>query len=556
MPNTKLTVGLLIHDLAGAYQEAVWQGTLSAAQAAEANVLCFSGGELKSPYGFHAQRNGIYDLVGADNVACLVILTGALGNYVTTAELLRFCERYRPLPLVSLADDRLGLPAVVVDDGGGMEAAIEHLLVVHGYRRIAFLGGPRGNADAERRYAAYINVLARYGLPVDTNLVAVGNFRADVGAEAVGAMCDRRHVKFEALVAANDAMALGALAALQARGRRVPEEIAVVGFDDIEETHFSAPPLTSVRQPLRLQAQRAVEMALALARGETPPSRVVLPTQLIVRRSCGCIWPEALRLTTSMAEKAVSPEFGGGAHSAASLSLPTLVALQGMEGATRLWKAWVAELRGEKYAFQTALWNAVATGGETSVWRVAVTELYHQGTTEAFSPERLEAVWSQAQWVIGEAAAHAQAHKRLQREQEARCLHLINEALSSVASWAELRQVWGRYWASLGIHSAHLVLHSGEQPEGRLVAAYAADALVALPDEGVMFPASCLAPSTVWPPAQRYSAVMQALFFRERPLGWALFAGEAQWGLIYENLREQLNNVLPRLLIHPDLKFA
>ena len=92
----------------------------------------------------------------------------------------------------------------------------------------------------------------------------------------------------DAIVAANDLMALGALDVLKAEGVKVPEEVSVVGFDDVDEARLAIPQLTTIRQSLLVMGREAVRMALARVRGETVPSEVTVPTQVVYRRSCGC----------------------------------------------------------------------------------------------------------------------------------------------------------------------------------------------------------------------------------------------------------------------------
>ena len=125
-------------------------------------------------------------------------------------------------------------------------------------------------------------------MPFNPDLVVSGNYLGPAGAEAVRLLLDERKVKFEAIASANDEMALGAITALQERGLRVPDDVSVVGFDDLEEAKFASPPLTTIRQPLYEQGRRATEMLLALMAGEDVPSYVTLPTELVIRQSCGC----------------------------------------------------------------------------------------------------------------------------------------------------------------------------------------------------------------------------------------------------------------------------
>jgi hypothetical protein len=273
---------MLVDWLEDDYQNVVLEGAVQAARQRGANLVCFAGGALGNPGGapsaekvasasarrFGARRNGIYDLVGPDCVDGLMILSGTLGNYAGRDELIRFCERYRPLPMCSIAVSLPGMPSVLVDNAAGMRAAVAHLIADHGLRRIAFIRGPFANEEAERRYRIYRDVLAEYGIPIDPLLVVAGDFQRASGFEAVRVLYDERSAKVDAIVAASDYMALGAMDALSTRGFSVPRDVAIVGFDDIEEARSEIPPLTTVRQPL-FGADRAAALGRSRSRPRT-----------------------------------------------------------------------------------------------------------------------------------------------------------------------------------------------------------------------------------------------------------------------------------------------
>jgi len=302
-------IGLLIDFLVETYQITVLSGVADEVREQGASLVCFVGGYLCSPEtpGFEFQRNIAYDLVGPENVDGLVMASGVLAKLIGPTAFQRFSERYRPLPMVSIALPLAGRCSVLVDNPAGLRAALTHLIEGHGYRRIAFIRGTAGNLEAEERYQVYTDVLASYGLPLDPDLVAPGDFTMSTGRSAIRLLLDERQASFDAVVAANDNMALGVVEALRDRSRRVPEDVAVVGFDDIPETRFATPPLSTVRQPLYEQGRRAAQLVLGALRGETLPEQVSLPTELVLRRSCGC--PVASRVISRESEAARQRDF-------------------------------------------------------------------------------------------------------------------------------------------------------------------------------------------------------------------------------------------------------
>lgn len=197
----------------------------------------------------------------------------------------------RSLPIVVLAG-RAGRPRVDVvaaDNRGGARDLTGHLLGVHGYRDLAFIGGPAGVFDAAERFAGFCEALKAAGLRVPEAPDAVGDFTEAGGTAAVRELLAGRARVPQAVVVANDQMAMGALGGLRACGLRVPADVALTGFDDITFARHLRPGLTSVRQPMRELGQMSVRVLLdRLANPDADRQSVVLPTEVVVRRSCGC----------------------------------------------------------------------------------------------------------------------------------------------------------------------------------------------------------------------------------------------------------------------------
>ncbi|HEX7454019.1 MAG TPA: substrate-binding domain-containing protein, partial [Polyangiaceae bacterium] len=298
------TIGFLVDWIDGAYQNQILDGVRDAARDGRVQLLCFAGGVLNSELRGGARRNATFDLVNAANVDGLILMSGTLGNQIGPSELLAYSERFGKLPRVSVAAPLPGMASVVVDNRTGLESAITHLIRSHSCREIAFVRGPEQNLDAELRYEVYRTVLAAHGIELDSRLVASGDFLTESGRRAVTELYDQRGARPEAIVTANDQMALGVLEALAERKIRVPDDVAVVGFDDIEEARFTSPPLTTVRQPLYEQGREAVRLLLSEVYGGARSEPVTLHTELIARRSCRCFGDQTSISLTGLPKRA------------------------------------------------------------------------------------------------------------------------------------------------------------------------------------------------------------------------------------------------------------
>jgi LacI family transcriptional regulator len=199
-------------------------------------------------------------------------------------------ERVRRRVPVVLLNPRIeveGCCSVAFENFSGARAAVSHLISL-GHRDIAMITGPQGNVDAEERLRGFRRALADAGLDPDAACVIPGDFREAAGYEA-GATLLARQPRPTAVFAANDGMAVGFLAAMSAAGKRVPRDIAVVGFDDIAMAAYLNPPLTTVSVDACGLGQRAVDLMMgAIESGPTGGSlRQQLPAVLVVRQSCG-----------------------------------------------------------------------------------------------------------------------------------------------------------------------------------------------------------------------------------------------------------------------------
>jgi LacI family transcriptional regulator len=219
----------------------------------------------------------------ATKVDGLAVMAGSL----SPVDLRRLAER---VPVVSFAATRppRELDSVGVDNFDGMRAATNHLLG-HGYEDIAFLAGPSRSAEDRARFNGYRRALTDAGIDAPAAPAVRGDFTEKGGERAVDQLLRDRDRPPRALVVGNDQMAVGAMGALSRHGFRVPEDVAMTGFDDIPLARHVHPTLTTVRQPLRRIGEECTRLLLLrVDHSDAERASVLLPTTLVVRESCGC----------------------------------------------------------------------------------------------------------------------------------------------------------------------------------------------------------------------------------------------------------------------------
>jgi DNA-binding LacI/PurR family transcriptional regulator len=208
---------------------------------------------------------------------------------VQAAEIHELNDRGMAMVLVE-QDAHADIPSFVSDNYGGARLMAAHLIGL-GHRRIGYIAGTDTTTDNAERLRGLRDVLAEHGLILPHDHIAHGNYLRGSGHAAMQQLLDLPE-RPQAVFAANDQMALDAIQAARDRGLRVPEDIAVVGFDDISLANYVSPPLTTVAQPAYDMGYHAAAFALdiisAAREGRTlKPQHMKLPTRLVVRRSCG-----------------------------------------------------------------------------------------------------------------------------------------------------------------------------------------------------------------------------------------------------------------------------
>jgi len=307
-PSGRPRIAFLAAYMNNAYEWDIWRGVRAAVEERGGTVLSFAGAGLEDANLERRARSEIFELIDPTNVDAILCLTSVVGQYAGVSAMESWlAARHLPVAAIGPAER---FPSVVVDDGSGITQLMRHLIEQHGHRRIAFIAGPTPNREAERRLLSYRAALAEHGIAEDPKLIMSGDFTTESGARAIEHLFDVRQVsarEIDAVVASNDYMALGAIDELSRRRVSVPEDVAVVGFDDIAQARVYDPPLTTVCQPLEQLGRQGALRVLDLLDGQEVTGPRTLQTELVLRRSCGCIPTDGARPLTRSLEFEPTP---------------------------------------------------------------------------------------------------------------------------------------------------------------------------------------------------------------------------------------------------------
>ncbi len=269
------TVGVILPDLFGEFFSELIRGMDVAARAAGLHLIVSSSHDDASDAAaaIRSMRGRVDGLI-------------VLSPHLDAANLAANLAGRLPVLLMNGGNNEAGRPSIVVDNIGGARTAVEHLLSL-GHRRITHIGGPQGNLEARDRQAGYAEAMRAAGC---TPTVVAGNFTQASGHQAMRDLL-AEGVRPEAVFAGNDMMAVGALLAMQEAGVRVPDDVAVVGFDDVPIAGLVRPALTTLRIEIAETGRRAVERLVTLiaaaARPDDPSADAceIITPRLVVRQS-------------------------------------------------------------------------------------------------------------------------------------------------------------------------------------------------------------------------------------------------------------------------------
>ena len=271
------TIGLLLSEISGAFFSPMLRGIEAGARAAGFGLLIYAA-RLEIP-----DKMARYPL-GEHNTDGLLIFPGSVSH----SELTRLDSIGFPVVLLhQRPPPGTTFPYVTVENKSGSEMLVSHLIEVHGRRRIIFLRGPEGHEDSMWRERGYLTALKSHHIAYAPERMAYGGFDEKEAYDMIQCMI-LDGVEFDAVYAGDDDAATGVSAALRQCGRNIPDDVAVVGFDDVPFARFLSPPLTTIRAPIEKVGQEAVRLLVKRIQGLECEREILLPTGLVIRQSCGC----------------------------------------------------------------------------------------------------------------------------------------------------------------------------------------------------------------------------------------------------------------------------
>jgi len=288
--NNSPLIGLFINNLYNFYEAEIYDGINKGIEEANANIISFVGGSFNNPHFFinNNGKNYVYSLASKSLLDGLIVISSSIGSYISNKKFSCFLKRYSDIPIVSIGTPFKNISSIVIDNENAIIKLFDHLINFHGYKKIAFIKGPDNNIDAIIRFKAYKKCLSDNNIPYDENLIFQSSYSGDFNKEIMDKIINLKKLKINAIICINDYVGLKIIEEFNKQGIKVPDDIAVVGFDNVFESNLKKYSLTTINQPTFDLGYNSVKMILSLINDNKQINTEKLECKLIIRNSCGC----------------------------------------------------------------------------------------------------------------------------------------------------------------------------------------------------------------------------------------------------------------------------
>lgn len=575
--DSRLTVGFAIDWIpdwvdADIYQTRILSDIGSVAKEFDINLICFVAGRLGSPFDWERSRNILFDFIRREQLDGLILIP-SVNIFGTEHNVLDLLTRFDGIPVVTVNDQYDGYHCISVDNQAGMRQIVDHIIEAHGRRRIVFIRGPEENGEANARFEAYRMSLANHGIGYDSMLVFPGLMAFDSGSDAVDKLLDR-NIDFDAIIAANDNMAIGAMIELEKRLGKIPDNLSIAGFDDTDASRCLD--LTTVKQSFYEHARTAVTVLLQIIRGEKAPLSTEIPTEMVLRTSCGCMSNRSTYVLNNVDSEnnfsSTDEHIENGMLTEIRSLLDAVVLEKSIDNTKlyeyvdHLWTALQENVKPDAAEFLNTwkfltMWvmekriNLTLLHDILSVLRKYV----YMRPNESTTIRHIEDIFQVARIQLCEVDNRAKASLSYQSALQINRSNQISEALIAELNIDNQMHLLADGLPELGIHQCYIVLY--EDPHhpleyARLIQAFSHKRCYVLDRNGLRFPTLNLLPDDVIMDMrkERFNVVVQALHHGDNQMGYVIFGFDGPINNTYEIMRYRLSIALKGTLLIENIR--
>ena len=550
MAAKKKRIGLVLASIHNGLSLKVLDSFVRTAIADNVSLFIFPGGRLDARMDYENLRNAVYYLVNDENLDGCISWSSSIRYTKSKEEFEHFHANFDPVPYVTIGFKLPGHPCVEFDAYNGIKALVGHCISVHGARKIAFLQGPVFHQSAKARLEGYYDALKEAGLFAGFQSPLVTSpFNWEEGAAAATQLFQERSLipgrDFDTLVGSSDLMALGAINYFALQGYHVPGDYRALGFNNSEESRVAESPLSTVQAPYMEMSNESFKILRGLLnrKKQTPPSDVLLRSDVIIRESCGCSGFRAVGETRQEVSKR------GHASGNVEETL-TKMARDYLKLNSASMNAYVLPLiRALLYEgpeqffplFEKTLVSYFNSGRETENLLRLISDALTAGLNFPEDIRGLEPSIYRSMIRIHEQLA---IHARYEKESWNTVLNSLKCELLGTRDRNSLIHSLARYLPKIGISTASIVLYADEKNSIR-VGSFSPRGIDRIDfQREQLFPARLLVPASLKPQYADGIFIVQPLFIENQSLGYFVHDVSITDGVIFEELRSAVSYAL------------
>ncbi|MGC8813154.1 diguanylate cyclase [Dictyoglomus sp.] len=534
-------IGVIVNYLYEEYQLKVISGIINTSRKYNIDLFIFVGGNLNYDIE-NLQRNKIYQLINYKDIDGLIILGLVLGYNIPKEKIIGFYKNFSDIPTVSIGLTVENFPSITIDNSKGFINLLDHLVKDHKYKNFTFVTGPLNNDEAKERYEIFLKIMRENNIEIKDDYIYEGDFSKFSGINAVRTFLDERKLKPDVIVFSNDTMAIGGIEELKRRKIKIPEDIAITGFDNIEESYFITPSLTTVNQPLYELGEKALEICLSIILGEKVKENIVLPTRLIIRESCGhkeeifnkAIPPSEKKIVNITEAKILKNKF------LEFLTEDSQIKKENYELFSKIYDLFFTSLFEKRQIFLEKIHEYLEKNLSTTEELKEIVFLIDSFTKtylEKDLKKDAETLILKAERIISTYSEKLLRYDQYKTNEEIELLGYIGSDLLSSFRMEDIIERISARLPELNINSFYLVFTDENLKEKKLIFAHLRDENVR---EEIKLSFDEIIPKKLYP-KERKELIVKPLYFQENFFGYMVLEYGPKRGVIYEILRSQIS---------------
>jgi methyl-accepting chemotaxis protein/DNA-binding LacI/PurR family transcriptional regulator len=561
----RLTIGYMNQNLQEAWAILPWRGATDSARKHGVNLVSLHGNSIREKSGYMAEENAIYDLVRNKKIDGLIVWHGHLTKNLDKNGVDDFFRSYG-VPLVTVEGEHERYPCVTYGNYAGMKLLMSHLIDHHRFSKIGYVGLVKNHSGFEARHRGYLDSMREHGLKIEDYFVRPWcQWDRTFEGRPVDELLDQWLVSalsegMEAIVGSADPNAAWVVGRLEKAGKRVPYDVSVVGFDGFQEYRVLTPSLTTIYPSWFEVGSKAVDVIVDIIQKKTVAKKTEVAPVLVTAQTCGCL-EQSIVLAGNASGR-------GAVHARGKKAIERIDGLLSPEGAgTRqsygesLLAALMRDARGKGgnsflSLVDMSMRESIRRALDLGIWQDVLSLLRIRLGAELLTPlqrKSAEVVLHQARVLASIISSRNQENAKYGEISMMNAQQYFGLRLISTFDLEEIVELIVKDLPAINIKECYISLYDNPKsykypdpvPEwSTLILAYTEKGRIPLPKEGLRFPTRQMVPDDLWKSDGAKNLSVNALFFQDNQIGFAVFDAGIMTGSVYGRLASQISGAL------------